>query len=54
MKPVLKSPPTTTTEAHALKEEKPPQWEAHAPQLESSPHSLKLDQVCVQQQRQIW
>ena len=34
----------TTTEAcvpraHAVQQEKPPQWEAHAPQLEKSPHS---------------
>ena len=29
--------------ARALQQEKPPQGEACAPQLESSPHSLKLE-----------
>ena len=38
---------TTTTEpmyprAHALQQEKPPQWAAQASQLESSPHSPQL------------
>ena len=38
---------TTTTEsmhprAHALQQEKPPQWEAQALRLESSPHSPQL------------
>ena len=40
----------TTTEAHtpracALQQEKQPQWEAQAPQLESSPHSPQLDKA---------
>ena len=32
--------------AHALQQEKPPQWEAHAPQPESSPCFLQLEKVC--------
>ena len=31
--------------ARALQQEKPPQWEAHTPQLESSPHSLQLEKA---------
>ena len=31
--------------AGALQQEKPPQWEAHAPQLESSPRSLRLEKA---------
>ena len=34
--------------AHAPQQEKPPQWEAQAPQLESSPCSLKLKKAHVQ------
>ena len=30
---------------HAAQQEKPPQWEAHAPQLESSPHLLQLEKA---------
>ena len=48
--PVLQSPGTTTaeptcwtTEACAPQQEKPPQWEARAPQLESSPCSPQLE-----------
>ena len=41
----------TCTLLPVLCNEKPPQWEAHAPQLESSPHSLQLEKPCVQQQR---
>ena len=29
--------------AHAQQKEKPPQWEAHTPQLKSSPHFLQLE-----------
>ena len=29
--------------AYAPQQEKPQQWEAHVPQLESSPHSLQLE-----------
>ena len=36
--------------AHVL-QEKPPQWEAQAPQLESSPLPLQLEQARVQEQR---
>ena len=32
-------------------QEKPPQWEARAPKLESSRHSLQLEKALVQQQR---
>ena len=32
-------------------QEKPPQWEACAPQLESSPHSPQLEKACAQQWR---
>ena len=35
----------------ALQQEKPPQWEAQAPQLESSPYSLQLEKAHVQQGR---
>ena len=38
-------------EAHALQQEKPPQWDAHALQLESSPHLPQLEIACMQQQR---
>ena len=31
----------------------PPQWEARAPQLESSPHSLQQEKACEQQQRPV-
>ena len=46
-KPQLLSPRATTTEArapraHALQQEKPPQWEARAPQ-QSNPRSLQLE-----------
>ena len=37
--------------APVLQQEKSPQWEAHTPQLDSSPHSLKLEKTYVQQQR---
>ena len=37
--------------AHILQQEKPVQWEAHAPQLESSPHLLQLEKAYVQQWR---
>ena len=45
-----------TTEAHAprtcvLQLEKPPWWEAHVPQLESSPHLLQVEKALAQQQR---
>ena len=41
---------TATTEgqasrAHVLQQEKPPQWEAQATQLESSPHSQQLEKA---------
>ena len=32
-------------------QEKPPQWEAYTPQLESSPFSTQLEKVCTQQWR---
>ena len=46
--PQLLSSCTTTTEActpkaHAPQQEKPPQWEACAPWLESGPHSPQLE-----------
>ena len=34
----------------ALQQHKPPQWEAHTPQLESGPHSLKVEKAHMQQQ----
>ena len=37
--------------AFVLQREKPPQWEAHSWQLESSPHSPQLEKKNVQQQR---
>ena len=37
--------------AHALQQEKPPQWEAWTPQLESSPHLPQLEKACAQQPR---
>ena len=47
------SPAAMTTEptcprAYALQQKKPLQWEAHPPQLESSPHSLQLEKACGQ------
>ena len=32
--------------SHALEQEKPPEWEACAPQLKSSYCSLQLEEVC--------
>ena len=40
--PVLQSPGAAATEARALQQEKPRQWEAHALQLESCPRLLHL------------
>ena len=37
--------------AYVLQQEMPPQWEAHAPQIESSPHSLHLEEACMKQWR---
>ena len=37
--------------AHTLQQEKPPQWEARALQLESSPYSLQLEKAWKQQPR---
>ena len=37
--------------ACALQQEKPPQWEACAPKLETSPGLSQLEKGCVQQQR---
>ena len=37
--------------AHAPQQEKPPQWEACTPQLESSPYSPQLEKDHKQQQR---
>ena len=34
--------------ARALQQEKPPQWEVYALELESSPHLLQLEKVHVQ------
>ena len=47
----LLSPNAATTESHApracaLKQEKPLKWEAHALQLESSPHLQQLEKAC--------
>ena len=52
----LLSPRATAAEvcmprAYALQQEKPPQWEAHALQLESCPHSLQLEKACAKQQK---
>ena len=49
IEPVLWSPGAATTEAHmpracAQQQEKPPQWEALALQLESSPRSPQLEE----------
>ena len=53
--PQLLSPHATTTEAHtprahALQQEKPPQWEARTPQ-QSCPRSPQLEKAHAQQQR---
>ena len=45
-----------TTEAHeprtcAPKQEKPPQWDTWAPQLESNPCSMQLEKACAHQWR---
>ena len=37
--------------ARALQPDKPPKWEAWAPQLESSPRSPKLEKACAQHRR---
>ena len=37
--------------ASAQQQEKPLQWEAHAPQLESSPHLPQLEKAHMQPQR---
>ena len=37
--------------AHAPQQEKPPQWEAHASELESSPQEPKPEKAWVQQVR---
>ena len=37
--------------AHAQQQEKPPQWEAHALQLECGPLLLQLEKACMQQPR---
>ena len=34
---------TTCPKAHALQQEKSPQWEAQAPRLESGPHLMQLE-----------
>ena len=52
-KPQLLSPRATTTEARApraraAQQEKPPQWEARAPQ-QSSPRSQQLEKACTWQ-----
>ena len=41
----------THPRTHALQKQKPSQWEAHAPQWESSLHSLQLEEKPAQQQR---
>ena len=38
-------------QAHALQQEKPPQWEACAQQLEGSSTSLQIEKNCELQQR---
>ena len=48
--PVPQSPRATPTETRAP-QEKPLRWEARALQLESSPHSLKLEKARTQQHR---
>ena len=50
------SPCATTTEpaspgTHALQQEKPLQWEAHAQQLQMSPHSLQVEKAGAEQRR---
>ena len=42
----LVSPHATGPGAHAPQQEKPPQGEARAPQLESSSHTLKRRKTC--------
>ena len=45
-------PATEPTHARAwAPQDKPPQWEAHTPHLESSPHSLPVEKPHLQQQR---
>ena len=43
------SPCAITTEAHTQQQEKPPQLEAQAPELESSPHSPRLEKAQAKQ-----
>ena len=54
--PALQSPWIAATEAHAPRvcgpqQEKPVEWEAHALQLESSPHSPQVQKACAEQLR---
>ena len=45
------SPWAVTTKAHIpVQQEKPPQWEAHAPQLESRPCSPQPEKARTQRQ----
>ena len=41
----------THPRAHALQQEKPPQWEAHIQQLETNPCLPQIEKAHVQQQR---
>ena len=41
----------TLPRAHVLQQEKLPQWEAQALQLESSPHAPQREEACTQQRR---
>ena len=50
-KPMHTMTQPTLPRAHVLQQEKLPQWEAQAPQLESSPHSPQQKEACTQQRR---
>ena len=55
MEPTLESPCAAATEAHVPRacapQEKPPQVEVWASQLEGSPSSPQLEKACMQQRR---
>ena len=50
MSPYDATTETDTARACAPQQEKLPQWEAPALQLESSPYSPELERACMQQQ----
>ena len=46
LRPCATTAEAGTPTAHAPQQEKPPQWEVHASQLESSPRAPQLEKAC--------